>query len=164
MNVYHKFTKIKALIFDIDGVLTNSQVLSTEEGNLLRTTHTSDGYAMKRAIQSGFEVMIISKGKSKGTLSRFKNLGLKEIHLDVKNKLDTYADIKSRYQLSDEEILYMGNDISDIGVLKLAGVAACPFDANVDVRNVCNYISQYNGGEICVREIIERILRLNGKW
>jgi len=164
MSIFAKLEKITTLLFDVDGVFTDSGILAKENADLLRTLHTRDGYAVKQAINAGYNVGIITKGNSQGVHGRFKNLGVKHIHMNMADKVDIYQSLKTTLSIIDEEVLYMGDDISDLGVLKLAGVSACPYDACHEVITEAEYISSIDGGYGCVRQVIEKVMRLHGKW
>jgi len=148
----------------VDGVFTNSDILITEDGNLLRSMSTQDGLAVKRAIRNNFNLAIITKGSSKGVTSRLEGLDVLDIYTAVDNKEETFNNYISKKGISPNQCLYMGDDLSDISVLKLVGIASCPSDAVHEVKSHCNYISPYKGGFGCVRDVIERTLRSNGKW
>lgn len=156
--------KIKTFIFDVDGVLTDGKILVTTEGEMYRSLDTKDGYAMKCALVQGFKIVIISGGTNEGIRNRFKALGVYDIYLGANHKLDAYQDLIDNYNLNSEEILYVGDDVPDIPVMEKAGVGCCPSDAVSDVKIIADYISHKRGGEGCVREIIEQVLRVQGKW
>ena len=156
--------QITTFIFDVDGVLTNGKVLITSEGEMYREMDTKDGYALKCALDQGFKVCIISGGTNEGVRNRLRALGIYDIYLGAHNKGDPFQDLLDSYELSPDEILYMGDDMPDIEVMEQVAVAACPQDAVVDVKAVSNYISHKKGGEGCVRDIVEQTLRVQGKW
>ena len=155
---------ITTFIFDVDGVLTNGKVLITSEGEMYREMDTKDGYALKCALDQGFKVCIISGGTNEGVRNRLRALGIYDIYLGAHHKGDPFQDLLDSYELSPDEILYMGDDMPDIEVMEQVAVAACPQDAVVDVKAVSNYISHKKGGEGCVRDIVEQTLRVQGKW
>jgi 3-deoxy-D-manno-octulosonate 8-phosphate phosphatase (KDO 8-P phosphatase) len=159
-----KLHSIKAFILDIDGVLTDATVHVTETGEQLRRFNIRDGYAMQLAIKRGFHVCAISGGKSASVVSRLKGLGLTDIHLGTDKKLDTYNSILKKYSLFSEEVLYMGDDIPDVPVMKLAGVPVCPSDAAEEVKALSIYISPKQGGSGCVRDVIEKVMKVQEKW
>lgn len=161
---YNLFDKISTFIFDVDGVLTNSQVLITEAGELLRSMSTRDGQAIKFAIDAGYHVAIITKGSSKGVKSRLVGLGIPDIYDNLETKQAAYAELVAKYDLTQEEILYMGDDIPDIPLLQQVGLSACPYDASNDVLDIVTYISPEKGGHGAVRDVIERVMRCQGKW
>jgi len=156
--------KIKTFIFDVDGVLTDGKILITSEGDLLRSFDTKDGYAMKCALVKGYKIVIITGGRNEGVRERFKELGVYDIYMSAHHKLDAYQDLQDNYNLNPDEILYIGDDVPDIPVMKKVGVSCCPADAVSDVKAMVDYISHKKGGEGCVREIIEQVLRVQGQW
>lgn len=164
MSIFAKLEKVTTLLFDVDGVFTDSGMLALENSDLQRTVHTRDGYAVKRALKAGYNLGIITKGNSQGVYGRFKNLGVEHVHMNMPDKVDIYQSLKANLSLTNDEILYMGDDISDLGVLKLAGVSACPYDACHEVITESEYISSIDGGKGCVRQVIEKVMRLHGKW
>lgn len=156
--------QITTFIFDVDGVLTNGKVLITSEGEMYREMDTKDGYALKCALDQGFKVCIISGGTNEGVRNRLRALGIYDIYLGAHHKGEPFQDVLDSYELSPNEILYMGDDMPDIEVMEQVAVAACPQDAVADVKAVSNYISHKKGGEGCVRDIVEQTLRVQGKW
>ena len=156
--------QITTFIFDVDGVLTNGKVLITSEGEMYREMDTKDGYALKCALDQGFKVCIISGGTNEGVRNRLRALGIYDIYLGAHQKGEPFQDLLDSYELSPDEILYMGDDMPDIEVMEQVAVAACPQDAVADVKAVSNYISHKKGGEGCVRDIVEQTLRVQGKW
>ncbi len=164
MNILEKFRDIHTFIFDVDGVLTNGEMLITEQGELLRKMNVRDGYALKRAVEEGYRVMILTGGKSQGTMERLKALGIKDVLWGVQNKIGAYEDFLDAYELDEENILYMGDDIPDLQVMKRVGFPVCPYDAVPEIMAIAHYISPYKGGEGCVRDVIEKVLKLNGLW
>ena len=155
---------ITTFIFDVDGVLTNGKVLITSQGEMYREMDTKDGYALKCALVQGYRVCIISGGTNEGVRNRLKALGIYDIYLGAHHKQEPFQDLMDSYDLKPEEILYMGDDVPDIVVMEQVAVAACPNDAVSDVKEIANYVSHKKGGEGCVREIIERTLKVQGKW
>ncbi len=155
---------IKTFIFDVDGVLTDGKILLSADGEFLRAMDTKDGYAIKCALMMGYKVAIISGGTSEAVRDRFKALGLYDIYLGAHHKLEPYQDLLDNYDLNPEEILYIGDDVPDIPVMEKVGLGCCPQDAVSDVKAMADYISHKKGGQGCVREIIEQVLRVQGKW
>jgi 3-deoxy-D-manno-octulosonate 8-phosphate phosphatase (KDO 8-P phosphatase) len=156
--------QIKTFIFDVDGVLTDGKVLINSEGELLRSFDTKDGYAIQCALQKGFKIAIISGGRNEAVRKRFKELGVVDVYLGAHYKLDAYQDLIDNYNLNSEEILYIGDDVPDIPVMEKVGLGCCPSDAVSDVKTMANYVSHKKGGQGCVRELIEQVLRVQGKW
>jgi len=163
-NYKAKLSKINTFIFDFDGVLSDGMVLLTEEGHYLRRTNVKDGYIMQLALKKGYRVAIISGAKARGMFHRLYGLDIQDIYLGVSNKEEAYEDLKKKYGLEDENIVYMGDDIPDHKVMRRAGVAACPADAAMEIKLISDYISDKKGGKGCARDIIEQVLKLHGKW
>lgn len=159
-----KLAAITTVIFDVDGVFTNSQMLINEQGHLMRSMNVRDGYAVKVALQQGLRVAIITGGSSIGVSKRLSGLGITEIYSGIINKKTEFENIMRTHQLSKEEILYMGDDIMDIECIQLAGVGACPKDAAPEVLQVTDYVTSKKGGEGCVREILQTLLEIQDKW
>ncbi len=155
---------IKAFVLDIDGVLTDATILVTETGEQLRRFNVRDGYAMQLAVKKGYLICVISGGKSQTVTLRLKGLGITDVHLGVDKKLDVYRNFISERGLTDQQVMYMGDDIPDIPVMKVVGAPTCPADAVEEVKAASMYISARNGGCGCVREVIEKVMRLQGKW
>ena len=155
---------ITTFIFDVDGVLTDSSVFVTNEGEILRTMNIRDGYAMKAAVESGYKVCIISGGSNEGVRVRLRNLGITDIHLGTSDKVETFEEYKDVYQINPEHVLYMGDDIPDYHVMKLVGLPTCPQDASPEIKAICTYISHKNGGKGAVRDVIEQVMKAQGKW
>ncbi len=155
---------ITTFIFDVDGVLTDGTVTIFPNGELIRKMHTKDGFALKTAVDKGFHVCIISGGTNKAVKSRLQGLGITDIYLGIHNKteqLDEYLDV---YNIKPESVLYMGDDIPDYPVMKLVGLPACPKDAVPEIQNISKYVSQKKGGQGCVRDVIEQVLKVQDKW
>ncbi len=164
MNLLASFKDIKTIILDVDGVLTNNQLLITEQGHLLRSMNVKDGYAMRIAMEVGLKIAIITGGKSEGVVGRLKGLGIVDIYTNCRIKTDAFEELLLTYQLDKSQILYMGDDVPDLEVMQQVALPACPADACPEIKSICKYISPYKGGEGCVRDVIEKILKLNGRW
>ncbi|PQJ78394.1 KdsC family phosphatase [Polaribacter porphyrae] len=166
MEISYKqiLSKISTFIFDVDGVLTNGMLTIMPDGELVRHMNVKDGYAMKLALNKGFRVCIISGGTNQAVKSRLAALGIKDIYLGAHDKIKQYNEIVSNYNLNDDEVLYVGDDIPDIPVMQKVGLPCCPNDAVPEVQSVSKYISNIKGGEGCVRDVIEQVLKVNGKW
>lgn len=164
MNILEKFRNIHTFVFDVDGVFTNSYVMVLESGKLLRQMSIRDGYAVKKAVQEGFRVAIITGGKSKGVVARLKNLGVQDIYIGVENKLEVYQKFIEAYSLDEDGVLFMGDDIPDYEIMRHVGFPTCPYDAIPELLPVVKYVSPKKGGEGCVRDVIEKTLKLQGKW
>ena len=155
---------ITTFIFDIDGVLTDSSVHITESGEMLRIMNIRDGFAMKAAIESGYHVCIISGGKNEGVRIRLRNLGITDIHLGSPDKVETFKEYIELYNIKPEQVLYMGDDIPDYHVMQLVGLPTSPQDASPEIKAISKYISHKNGGKGAVREVIEQVMKVQGKW
>lgn len=164
MNVLELFSPIRTFVFDIDGVLTNAQLLATEEGHLLRSVNIKDGYAIQLAVKKGYNLWIISGGNSAAMQTRFQNLGMKEAHIRVQDKKALFDELVGKYNTPPETILYMGDDMPDLAVMSMCGLPVCPADACPEVKNISKYVSPQGGGMGCVRDVIEKVLKLNGDW
>jgi 3-deoxy-D-manno-octulosonate 8-phosphate phosphatase (KDO 8-P phosphatase) len=155
---------VKAFIFDIDGVLSLQTISLNVFGVPNRTVNLRDGYALQLAVKKGYPVGIISGSNSKDYQKRLKMLGITEIYLNSRSKLEHYNKFKQKYGLNDSAILFMGDDIPDYAVMKVAGVPVCPSDADSEIKQVASYISDKKGGEGCVRDVVEQVLRLHNSW
>ncbi len=156
--------QITTFIFDIDGVLTNGDIIASDSGEFLRTFNIKDGYALQLAVKRGYRVCILSGGKGESMLKRFTGLGIINIFLGVSDKVEVYHRLCADQEISASEVLYMGDDIPDLKVMKLVGLATCPADAVPEIKAISQYISPYTGGRTAVRDIIEKVLRVQGKW
>ncbi|WP_338644960.1 HAD-IIIA family hydrolase [Flavobacterium sp. KS-LB2] len=155
---------ITTFVFDVDGVLTDSSVFVTNEGEILRTMNIRDGYAMKAAVESGYNVCIISGGSNEGVRIRLRNLGITAIHLGTPNKVETFDEYTEAHSINPEHVLYMGDDIPDYHVMKLVGLPTCPQDASPEIKAISRYISHKNGGKGAARDVIEQVMKAQGKW
>ncbi|RKE94919.1 KdsC family phosphatase [Ichthyenterobacterium magnum] len=155
---------ITTFIFDVDGVLTDGTVTIMTNGDMLRRMNIKDGYALKTAIDSGFNVCIISGGSNLGVQKRLEGLGVKDIYLGAHNKINQYNEYLNTNHIKPENVLYMGDDIPDAPVMKRVGLPTCPQDAAPEIKNVSKYISHKNGGKGAVRDVIEQVLKVQDKW
>lgn len=155
---------ITTFIFDVDGVLTDSTLHVTNDGELLRTMNVKDGYALKFAVNAGYNVAIISAGTNNGVKVRLENLGIPHVHLGAFDKIETFKSYTKENNIKPENVLYMGDDLMDIKVMKLVGLPTCPQDAVPETKSVAKYISHKKGGKGAVRDVIEQVLKVQGKW
>ena len=162
--IFQKFTQIKAVVLDVDGVLTDGTLQVTESGEQLRTFYVKDGYAMQLAEKMGLMLWVISGGRSEGVRLRLQGLGVKEVHLGVSQKMDVLNELLSKYELTADQLMYVGDDMPDYEVMQVVGIAACPVDAVEDIKTISHYMSPFKGGRGVVRDILEKILKLQGKW
>tara|TARA_B110000238_G_C16137525_1_gene444467 strand:+ start:1252 stop:1776 length:525 start_codon:yes stop_codon:yes gene_type:complete len=156
--------KITTFIFDVDGVLTNGMLTIMPSGELVRHMNVKDGYAMKTALNNGYRVCIISGGTNEGVRNRLNTLGIEDIYLGAHNKIEQYQELVKKYNLHPENVLYMGDDVPDYPVMKIVGLPTCPNDAVPEIKKVAKYISNKKGGEGCVRDVIEQVMRVQEKW
>jgi 3-deoxy-D-manno-octulosonate 8-phosphate phosphatase (KDO 8-P phosphatase) len=164
MNYKSKLAQIKALAFDVDGVFTDGTVQLLPGHEPIRTFHSKDGYAIQVAARQGYQLAVITGGKSETVKERLKTLGIQDVWLGARHKIEAYEEWLAMYDLRDEEVLYMGDDLPDTEVLQRAGLSCCPHDSAPEIRAIVDYISPLDGGKGCVREVIEQVLRAQGKW
>lgn len=164
MNYKTKLAGIKALAFDVDGVLTDGTVQIQPGQEPVRTFHSKDGYALQVAARQGLQLAIITGGKSETVKERLKALGVQDVWLGARHKIEAYEEWLARYGLRDDEVLYMGDDLPDTEVLQRAGLSCCPHDSAPEIRALVDYVSPIDGGKGCVREVIEQVLRAQGRW
>ena len=164
MNVLESFSQVTMFVFDVDGVLTDGTVLLLENGLQARKMHIKDGLALQMAINNGYKVVIISGSYSEPVVKRLHYLGIEEVFCAIKNKKEFLTDYLQKQNIDWSNVLYMGDDLPDIATLKSVGIGCCPADAVPEVKNACNYISPINGGYGCVRDVIEKVLKLNNAW
>ena len=158
------FKKIKCFVFDVDGVLTNGNVTVMPNGVLIRTMSIKDGYALQLAIKKGYKVWVISGGNSEEVKTRLQNLGVSEVFMKVTDKKQVLSELMLLNELAKEEVLFMGDDMPDFEAMQLVGIAACPSDAVIDIKEICSYKAIAKGGAGCAREVIEITLKLNNHW
>ncbi len=156
--------QITTFIFDVDGVLTDGSLHITTSGEMLRIMNVKDGYALKTALHKGFNVCIISGGSNEGVRSRLAALGIDAIYLGAHNKIEQLDDYFTKKNISSENVLYMGDDIPDYPVMKGIGLPCCPQDAVPEIKAISKYISHKKGGKGAVRDVIEQVLKVQGKW
>ncbi|MDE6348412.1 MAG: HAD hydrolase-like protein [Bacteroides sp.] len=165
-NINYDLKKIKALVFDVDGVLSANVIPMSPEGEPMRTVNIKDGYSLHLAAKQGLLLGIISGGRTEAVRKRFLSLGLNadNIYLGSSVKIHDYRDFRDRHHLKDEEILYVGDDIPDLEVMHQCGLPCCPKDAAPEVKAVARYISHADGGYGCGRDIVEQVLKVHGLW
>ena len=163
--MYYKkrLKNIKAMLFDVDGVFSNS-IFVGEDGILNRTMNAKDGFAVRYAVEQGYIIGIITGGTSDSVKIRFQNIGVTDIYLGQRHKIDAYEDFLMKYGLEHENISYMGDDLPDYEIMTLVGPATCPADAAIEIKEVAHYISDKAGGNGCVRDIIEQVMKIHEKW
>ncbi|SDF98450.1 KdsC family phosphatase [Chitinophaga filiformis] len=164
MNILSLFKPISTFVFDVDGVLTDGTVQLLPNGEQSRKMNIRDGYALQLAVKKGYRVVIISGGKSESVVSRLQGLGIKDIYTGVLDKQEKLQDYVFENDLRWEEIIFMGDDIPDYRAMQLVGLPVCPADAAPEIKSISRYVSPVTGGNGCVREIIEKVLKLNNHW
>jgi len=163
-NFKEDLTRVKAFVFDIDGVMSLQTISLNTFGVPNRTVNLRDGYAIQLAVKKGYHVAIISGSNAKEYLKRLRLLGVRDVYLNSRSKVDHFKSFLSKHNLPASDVMFMGDDIPDYGVMKMAGVPVCPSDADSEIRQVAAYISDKRGGEGCVRDVIEQVLRLHNNW
>lgn len=164
MNILKDFKAITTFVFDMDGVLTDGTLLVVKGNEWLRKMNIKDGYALQLAANQNYRVVILSKSNSDPVKERLHSLGVKEVFMKVPDKKEKLIAYIAENKLDPVEVLFMGDDIPDYTCMQIAGLPCCPSDAVSDVKNVAKYISPFKGGEGCVRDVIEKVLKLHGKW
>ncbi|MEO7523557.1 MAG: HAD-IIIA family hydrolase [Ferruginibacter sp.] len=164
MNVLTDFKKIKAFVLDVDGVLTDGSLLLLDDGQMARRMNIKDGYALQLAVKKGYLILIISGGSSDAVKLRLQKLGINEIYMKVTDKRSKLIEFVAKHNLVKEQVLYMGDDIPDLAAMELAGLPCCPADAAPEIKTISQYISPLNGGYGCVRDVIEKVMKLNEHW
>jgi 3-deoxy-D-manno-octulosonate 8-phosphate phosphatase (KDO 8-P phosphatase) len=163
-DLYNRFRKIRTLVFDVDGVLTNGMLLVMPDGQMVRQMNIRDGYALQLAVKQGYRVVIISGGFSEAVDDRLRKLGISDIFMKIHDKKSCLEDYVLMHELAWDEILFMGDDMPDFVCMQMVGLSCCPSDAAYEIRQISRYISPVKGGEGCARDVIEKILKLNGHW
>jgi 3-deoxy-D-manno-octulosonate 8-phosphate phosphatase (KDO 8-P phosphatase) len=164
MNILENFKSVKAFVFDIDGVLASDTLLILEGGQITRNMNSKDGHALRMAVKKGYPVAIISGSDSEAVKIRLSKLGVKDIFLQVSSKKDKLAEYILQQGLKWENVLYMGDDIPDYACLQMVGIPCCPANAAIEIKQIAKYISPQDGGNGCARDVIEKVLKLNGHW
>jgi 3-deoxy-D-manno-octulosonate 8-phosphate phosphatase (KDO 8-P phosphatase) len=162
--INYDLKRIKAIIFDVDGVLSAETITLHPNGEPMRTVNIKDGYAIQLAMKLGLRIVILTGGTTESVRLRYERLGVEDVYMGCAVKLKTYEDFLARYGLSDEEVMYMGDDVPDYEIMQRVGCPVCPADACPDIKAVSLYISDKQGGYGCGRDVIEQVLRAQGKW
>ena len=162
--INYDLTKIRAIIFDIDGVLSSETITLSAEGVPLRTVNIKDGYAIQLAMKLGLRIVILTGGNTPSVRVRYEGLGVEDIYMGCAVKIEKYDEFLRRYGLTDGEVMYMGDDIPDLEIMRRVGCPVCPKDACPEIKDVSLYVSDRIGGHGCGRDVIEQVLRAQGKW
>jgi 3-deoxy-D-manno-octulosonate 8-phosphate phosphatase (KDO 8-P phosphatase) len=163
-NFKERLNKITTIMFDVDGVLTDGKVLVMESGEMVRNIYSKDGYAINLAVSKGYRVVIISGGHNQAIKNALTRNGVTDIFIKQQDKITCYVEYMHLNKLKDEEVLFMGDDLPDYEIMVRTGIAACPQDAVPEIKQICQYISARKGGEGCVRDVIEQVLKVQGNW
>lgn len=164
VHLFDKMRAVKAFVFDVDGVLTDNTLHVTEAGELLRTMFVRDGQAIKWAIRADFPIGSITGGRSIGVSKRLAELGLEQVYTGMAEKWQPFTQFLERYGLLAAEVCYVGDDLPDLPILRKVGLACCPYDAVPEVLEIADYVSPLRGGHGCVRDILEKVMKLQFKW
>ena len=164
LNFKEALAHVRCFVFDIDGVLTDGKLLVQPDGSMLRKMNIKDGYALRLAVQKHYSVFIISGSSQPGSAIRLNRLGIEEVHHGVENKMPILENLLLKTQTGFDHVLYMGDDMPDLEVMKKCGIRTCPSDAVHQIKSICQYVSPFAGGAGCVRDVIEQVLTLNGDW
>jgi len=162
--ISYDLTKIKAIIFDIDGVLSSETITLSADGVPLRTVNIKDGYAIQLAVKLGLRIVVLTGANVPSVRVRYEGLGVEDIYLGCAVKIETYDEFLKKYGLTDEEVMYMGDDIPDLEIMRRVGCPVCPKDACPEIKEASLYVSDKIGGHGCGRDVIEQTLRAQGKW
>ncbi len=164
MNVLELFKPINTFVFDVDGVLTDGTLLVLPNGVMARRMNIKDGYALQLAVKKGYHIVIISGGVSPEVQERLNKLGVTHVYMQVQDKVTVLTNFMQQHRLSKEQVLFMGDDMPDAPALRLVGLPACPADAATDIKAIAQYISPIIGGAGCARDVIEKVMKLQGNW
>lgn len=162
--INYDLSKIKIIVFDVDGVLSTSTIPMGEDGRPIRSINIKDGYAIHHAVKCGLPIAIITGGNHEAVRRRYEDLGCRDVHLGCNRKIDTYEKLLEKYGIYDENVLYMGDDIPDYEIMQRCGCPCCPKDAVPEIMEIALYVSHHIGGQGCGRDVIEQVLRVQGKW
>lgn len=162
--INYDLQKIRAIIFDVDGVLSAETITLSATGEPLRTVNIKDGYAIQLAVKLGLRIAIMTGGNTEAVRLRYERLGVQDIYMGCSVKIQTYEQFLTNYGFTDEEVMYMGDDIPDLEIIQRVGCPVCPADACPEVQQTSIYVSQLRGGYGCGRDVIEQTLRAQGKW
>ena len=157
-------TGIRGIAFDVDGVLSPCTIPMNEDGEPCRLLNVKDGYAIQLAVKKGLKLAIISGGRSKAVALRYRNLGVQDVYMGAQFKLPMFERWLEENELDASEVVFVGDDIPDLPVMQQVGCPCCPADACAEIKDISVYISQKNGGYGCARDVIEQVLKAQGKW
>ncbi|AYO58746.1 3-deoxy-D-manno-octulosonate 8-phosphate phosphatase [Chryseobacterium sp. 6424] len=164
MSYKQKLKNIKAFVFDVDGVFTDGSVYLMPDKSMCRVMNVLDGYAVVKAVKSDYKICVITGGDDASVRNRINYLGIADYYAKISHKLEKFEEFKLKYGLKNEEILTMGDDLPDMGILRASGISTCPANAVPEVKDVAEYISPIHGGKGAVRDVIEQVMKIQGKW
>lgn len=162
--INYDLSRIKAIIFDVDGVLSRETITLASDGEPLRTVNIKDGYAIQLACKMGLRIAILTGGNTRAVRLRYERLGVPDIYMGCSVKVNAYEEFLEKHGLDDSQVLYMGDDIPDFEVMRRCGCPCCPADACPDIKSVSIYVSDRKGGDGCARDVIEQVMRAQGRW
>lgn len=163
-GISYDLSKIKAFVFDVDGVLSPSTIPLSEDGTPVRMANIKDGYALQLAVKAGYKIAIITGGDTENIRKRYEVLGITDIYLKASHKLEILKDWMQKNNLLPEAVIYMGDDIPDLKCMRHVGLPCCPYDAASEVRQTASYISPVPGGYGCARDVIQQVMAAAGEW
>ncbi|HNE92693.1 MAG TPA: HAD hydrolase family protein [Chitinophagaceae bacterium] len=164
MNVLEQFSKIKTFVFDMDGVLTDGSLTLLPDGAMCRRMNIKDGYALQLAVKKQYNIVVISGGTSPESEMRLRKLGITNIFMQVPDKATLLKEFLEEKKILSEQVLFMGDDVPDFNAMQIVGLPCCPTDAAIEIKEIAHYISPLKGGEGCVRDVIEKVLKLQHNW
>ncbi len=162
--INYDLTKIKAIVFDVDGVLSTSTIPMDNDGQPVRSLNIKDGYAVQLAVKKGLHIAIITGGKTEQIRRRYESLGVKHVYIGSSVKMKDFDDLLSKTGITEEEVLYMGDDIPDYEIMQRVGLPCCPADAAPEIKAISKYVSPIQGGYGCGRDVIEQVMKAQGLW
>lgn len=162
--INYDLTKIKAIVFDVDGVLSTSTIPMDNDGQPVRSLNIKDGYAVQLAVKKGLHIAIITGGKTEQIRRRYESLGVKHVYIGSSVKKKDFEDLLSKTGISEDEVLYMGDDIPDFEIMQRVGLPCCPADAAPEIKAISKYVSPIQGGYGCGRDVIEQVMKAQGLW
>lgn len=163
-NFKEDIARVEAFVFDVDGVFTDGSITPLADGDFIRTYYAKDGYAVAYAVSQGYKICVISGGRGKMIENRFNMLHVHKAYYNCADKQKALAEFIAENNLNPENVIFMGDDMPDLGVMRMVGIPVCPADAASEIIEASRYVSEYPGGRGCVRDIIEQVLRAQGKW
>ncbi len=164
MNLLERFKLVKVFVFDVDGVLTDGSLYVFNNGEQVRRMNIKDGFALQLAVKKGYRIIVISGSHSEAVIARLNKLGITDVFMKITDKKARLEELLQQYDFTWQDVLFMGDDIPDYAVMKSAGLACAPADAALEIKQVAHYISPLPGGTGCVREMIEKVLKIHGQW